>query len=207
MFSEISLKILQMRINTEIILRFKKNWFSRKLRKIWKKSDDNSSIFRRILREIFSRCSLTDDRYGTFATGGCDGYVCVWDGDNRKRLSQYAKFPTSVSALAFSDDGSMLAIASSYTFEEGEREWIFFFFLDFNDFSTFSNYLHLFLFFEFLSQFHYIFLSEKLEHICLLFWEKIVVESQHLRIDSAPADQIFLRHVSEVEVKPKAKAG
>ncbi|PRP85488.1 hypothetical protein PROFUN_06857 [Planoprotostelium fungivorum] len=82
--------------------------------------------------------------YGTFATGGCDGLVYVWDGEHRKRLSQYSRFPTSISALAFSEDGMTLAIASSYTFEEGERD--------------------------------------------------------------APADQIFIRHVSEVEVKPKAKA-
>ena len=27
-------------------------------------------------------------RFGTFATGGCDGYVNFWDGDNRKRLFQ-----------------------------------------------------------------------------------------------------------------------
>ncbi|PIN19758.1 Mitotic spindle checkpoint protein BUB3, WD repeat superfamily [Handroanthus impetiginosus] len=27
--------------------------------------------------------------YGTFATGGCDGYVNMWDGNNKKRLYQY----------------------------------------------------------------------------------------------------------------------
>lgn len=26
--------------------------------------------------------------YGTFATGGCDGYVNMWDGNNKKRLYQ-----------------------------------------------------------------------------------------------------------------------
>lgn len=26
--------------------------------------------------------------YGTFATGGSDGFVNVWDGDNKKRLYQ-----------------------------------------------------------------------------------------------------------------------
>ncbi|KAK4405165.1 Mitotic checkpoint protein BUB3.2 [Sesamum angolense] len=30
--------------------------------------------------------------YGTFATGGCDGYVNVWDGNNKKRLYQYTKY-------------------------------------------------------------------------------------------------------------------
>lgn len=58
--------------------------------------------------------------YGTFATGGCDGYVNVWDGNNKKRLYQYSKYPSSVAALSFSKDGRLLAIASSYTFEEGD---------------------------------------------------------------------------------------
>jgi len=61
-------------------------------------------------------------RFGTFATGGADGIVNVWDGQNKKRLFQYRKYPTSISALAFSQDGTTLAIASSYTFEEGERD-------------------------------------------------------------------------------------
>ncbi|KAL6517492.1 hypothetical protein OROMI_033193 [Orobanche minor] len=60
--------------------------------------------------------------YGTFATGGCDGYVNVWDGNNKKRLYQYAKYPSSISALSFSRDGRLLAVASSYTYEEGEKQ-------------------------------------------------------------------------------------
>ena len=60
--------------------------------------------------------------YGTFATGGCDGTVVIWDGLNKKRISSLPKFPTSIAAMVFSPDGSELAIASSYTFEEGERD-------------------------------------------------------------------------------------
>jgi cell cycle arrest protein BUB3 len=46
----------------------------------------------------------------------------TWDGSNKKKLVALPKFPTSIAALAFSPDGSQLAIASSYTFEDGERE-------------------------------------------------------------------------------------
>jgi len=60
--------------------------------------------------------------YGTFVTGGCDGLVVSWDGLNKKKLTTLPRLPTSVSALSFSHDGSELAIASSYTFEEGERD-------------------------------------------------------------------------------------
>ena len=60
--------------------------------------------------------------HGTFATGGCDGGVNIWDGVNRKRISALDSFPTSVASLAFNHDGSLLAIASSYTFEQGDVE-------------------------------------------------------------------------------------
>lgn len=55
--------------------------------------------------------------YNTFATGGSDGFVNIWDGFNKKRLCQFHKYPTSISSLCFSNDGSVLAIASSYMHE------------------------------------------------------------------------------------------
>lgn len=55
--------------------------------------------------------------YNTFATGGSDGHVNVWDGFHKKRLCQFHKYPTSISSLAFSPDGSYLAIASSFLYE------------------------------------------------------------------------------------------
>lgn len=60
--------------------------------------------------------------YGTFATGGCDGFVAIWDGKNKKRLCQLPSFPTSIAALCFNHDGTKLAVAASYTFEEGEKD-------------------------------------------------------------------------------------
>lgn len=60
--------------------------------------------------------------YGTFATGGCDGVVNIWDGKNKKRLTQIPNFPTSISSLDFNKDGNLLAVASSYTFEDGEKD-------------------------------------------------------------------------------------
>ncbi|XP_005089574.1 mitotic checkpoint protein BUB3 [Aplysia californica] len=55
--------------------------------------------------------------YNTFATGGSDGYVNIWDGFNKKRLCQFHRYPTSIASLAFSPDGSVLAIASSFMYE------------------------------------------------------------------------------------------
>ncbi|CAG0915287.1 unnamed protein product [Notodromas monacha] len=42
--------------------------------------------------------------YGTFATGGSDGFVNIWDGVNKKRLNQFPRYPTGVTSLAFSPD-------------------------------------------------------------------------------------------------------
>jgi len=60
--------------------------------------------------------------HGTFATGGADGTVITWDGNNKKKLTTIAKLPTSIACVAFKEDGSEVAMASSYTFEEGERD-------------------------------------------------------------------------------------
>ncbi|TPP63665.1 Mitotic checkpoint protein BUB3 [Fasciola gigantica] len=60
--------------------------------------------------------------YNTFASGGCDGFVYIWDGFNRKRLAQLSKYPASISSLTFSEDGQLLAIASSYMYERGPIE-------------------------------------------------------------------------------------
>lgn len=53
-------------------------------------------------------------------TGGSDGFVNIWDPFNKKRLCQFHRYPTSVASLTFSNDGSLLAIASSYMQEQGE---------------------------------------------------------------------------------------
>lgn len=58
--------------------------------------------------------------YGTFATGGSDGVFNVWDGASKKRLTQVSGYPSGVSALAFNRDGSLLAVAASYSYERGE---------------------------------------------------------------------------------------
>ena len=60
--------------------------------------------------------------FGTFASGGCDGHVYIWDPVNKKRVAHLHKYPTSIAALTFSDSGRFLAVASSYTFEEGEKD-------------------------------------------------------------------------------------
>lgn len=46
--------------------------------------------------------------YNTFATGGSDGYVNIWDGFNKKRLCQFHRYPTSISSLCFSNDGKVI---------------------------------------------------------------------------------------------------
>ena len=61
--------------------------------------------------------------YGTFATGGGDGYVALWDAEAKRRMKQYQRFPDSVAALAFSSGGRYLAVAVCPGFETGQAEY------------------------------------------------------------------------------------
>ncbi|KAK4225407.1 mitotic checkpoint protein BUB3.2 [Podospora fimiseda] len=60
--------------------------------------------------------------YGTFASGGGDGTVALWDAEAKRRMRQYQKFPESVAALEFSKDGKYLAIGVCPGFESGMDE-------------------------------------------------------------------------------------
>ena len=55
----------------------------------------------------------------TFASGGGDGTVNLWDGMAKRRIRQYQKYPASVAALGFSADGKYLAVGVSPGFEDG----------------------------------------------------------------------------------------
>ena len=59
--------------------------------------------------------------HGTFASGGGDGIVALWDGLAKRRIRQYQRYAASVASLAFSADGKWLAIALSPGFEDGKE--------------------------------------------------------------------------------------
>ncbi|KAI0403740.1 WD40-repeat-containing domain protein [Xylaria palmicola] len=61
--------------------------------------------------------------YGTFASGGGDATVALWDADAKRRMKVYQKFPDSVAALAFSADGRHLAVAVCPGFETGMEDY------------------------------------------------------------------------------------
>jgi cell cycle arrest protein BUB3 len=60
--------------------------------------------------------------HGTFATGGGDGVVAIWDAVAKRRIRIYPKLTASVAALSFSSDGKYLATAISPGFEDGKEE-------------------------------------------------------------------------------------
>jgi cell cycle arrest protein BUB3 len=61
--------------------------------------------------------------HGTFASGGGDGFVALWDATAKRRIKQYQKLPASVAALAFSSDGRYLAIGVCPGFEDGAEDY------------------------------------------------------------------------------------
>lgn len=58
--------------------------------------------------------------YNTFASAGSDGTVSLWDHKTKKRLKQF-KYGSPVSSVAINCDGSKMAIACSYTWDEGDE--------------------------------------------------------------------------------------
>lgn len=62
--------------------------------------------------------SCDASRFGTFATGGGDGIVSIWDSAAKKRLRQLPKYPGTITSLAFNSDGTKLAIGCSILEEE-----------------------------------------------------------------------------------------
>ncbi len=61
--------------------------------------------------------------HGTFASGGGDGVVALWDAVAKRRIRQYQKYPASVAAVAFSSDGKSLAVGVCPGFENGQEDY------------------------------------------------------------------------------------
>lgn len=61
--------------------------------------------------------------HGSFASGGGDGGVALWDAVAKRRIRQYQKYPASVAAVSFSSDGKYLAVAICPGFEDGKEDY------------------------------------------------------------------------------------
>lgn len=59
--------------------------------------------------------------HNTFASGGSDSTVSIWDHKVKKRLKQYKAYRAPVSSLAWNCDGGKLAVGVGYTWDEGEE--------------------------------------------------------------------------------------
>jgi len=62
---------------------------------------------------VFRVNSISFHSRYTFATGGSNGSVNIWDGFSKHRLSQLYLYPLSIASLDFSDDGTKLAVGCS----------------------------------------------------------------------------------------------
>ncbi|XP_024640935.1 mitotic checkpoint protein BUB3.3 isoform X1 [Medicago truncatula] len=58
---------------------------------------------------------------GAFVTGDDEGYATIWDARSRKRLIEFPRYSNSVASLSYNHSGQLLAVASSYTFQEAKE--------------------------------------------------------------------------------------
>ncbi|XP_030455050.1 mitotic checkpoint protein BUB3.3 isoform X2 [Syzygium oleosum] len=58
---------------------------------------------------------------GSFVTGDDEGYVALWDAHNRRRLFELPRFGNSVASLSYNHGARLLAVASSYTYQEANE--------------------------------------------------------------------------------------
>ncbi|CAI9767975.1 unnamed protein product [Fraxinus pennsylvanica] len=60
---------------------------------------------------------------GVFVTGDNEGYATTWDARSKRRLVELPRYPNSVASMSYNHNGQLLAVASSYTYQEAnERE-------------------------------------------------------------------------------------
>lgn len=59
--------------------------------------------------------------FQTFASGGGDGVVALWDGVAKRRIRQYQRYANSVAGLGYSCDGRFLAVGVCEGFEDGKE--------------------------------------------------------------------------------------
>ena len=60
---------------------------------------------------------------GVLTSGSCNGDLCFWDIDSKRKLAEIpSPFGVSIACMDYNSDGSILAIAFSYTWDKGEIE-------------------------------------------------------------------------------------
>ncbi|KAG2707055.1 hypothetical protein I3843_05G118500 [Carya illinoinensis] len=58
---------------------------------------------------------------GAFVTGDNEGYVTAWDIRSRRRIFELPRYQNSVASLSYNHEGQLLAVASSYTYQEAKE--------------------------------------------------------------------------------------
>ncbi|KAF9591504.1 hypothetical protein IFM89_004558 [Coptis chinensis] len=56
--------------------------------------------------------------HGAFVTGDEEGYAIMWAAQSKKRLYQFQRYGNSVASLSYNCEGELLAVASSYNYQE-----------------------------------------------------------------------------------------
>ena len=66
-------------------------------------------------------CLTFHPSFGTFASGGGDGVIALWDAVAKRRIRQYQKYAIGIAGLSFSADGRYLAVGLSPGMEDAKE--------------------------------------------------------------------------------------
>ena len=74
-------------------------------------------------QDIYGVNTIAFTNRNTFATGGSDGNIVIWDKDHKNRLTTLDKFEkqTTISALTFNPMCNLLFYAHSYDWSSGQN--------------------------------------------------------------------------------------
>jgi cell cycle arrest protein BUB3 len=61
-------------------------------------------------------------RHNIFLSGGSDKFIYGWDNKKRKKMYKSQPYPNAVSKISVNSNGSLIAVASSYLYEDGNFE-------------------------------------------------------------------------------------
>lgn len=74
-------------------------------------------------QNVFAVNTIAFHPTGIFATAGSDGFIHLWDKDNKQKLKSFPRVDCSISCANFNAQGNLFAYAKSYDWSKGSSHY------------------------------------------------------------------------------------